>query len=420
MNFISGPVTLKSDPLRTGTNMNRIFKEVYNRLIKAKRPFHLTTAGWIFILYTIGIGAGAINTGNNLLYLVFGIFLGLIFASGLLSDLCLWRMEVKVLPPSNGEAGRVTLIPFQLRNKKGWFPAIAVVAILEGELNGKHFVLKKFIPYLASKEEGSSYFLFQPPARGLFKVRCVKIATRFPFGLLFKWWTLLERDGEEASDPDFFIYPETFEVNFQDLFSFTQGSDFIPQTVRHGDGNSPMTVREYRAGDSPKRIHWKATAKRLSLAALADEAFSLIRPSDWLVREMETDERAILHCVWPSLDEWRDHTPAESERFIALTASIIKAWVREGKDVSLWVPSPQGGTDKNFFRIGPLRMAGRYQAMMEFLALFDAAGSNEKIFQDYVKDDQIPGPQTNEGSVLNLLEYFKSLEKGSANERVEA
>src|SRR5437762_14366115 len=95
-------------------------------LVKAKRPFKLTRGGWVFILYTIGVGAGAINTGNNLLYLVFGIFLGLILASGVLSDLTLWGVSVEPLLPLSGRAGEPLYIPFKVTNNKKWIPSLSV------------------------------------------------------------------------------------------------------------------------------------------------------------------------------------------------------------------------------------------------------------------------------------------------------
>ena len=65
----------------------------------------------MFILYTIGVGAGAINTGNNLLYLAFGVFLGLIIASGALSDMSLWSLDADCVWPRSVDAGEPVMIP---------------------------------------------------------------------------------------------------------------------------------------------------------------------------------------------------------------------------------------------------------------------------------------------------------------------
>ena len=49
------------------------------------RPIRFTRFGTFYILFTIGVGAAAINTGNNLLYLILGMLLGFIVISGFLS-----------------------------------------------------------------------------------------------------------------------------------------------------------------------------------------------------------------------------------------------------------------------------------------------------------------------------------------------
>ena len=54
-----------------------------------RRGLRQTPEGLIFLLMTLGVGMGAVNTGNNLLYLVLGLMLSLILLSGMLSDVVL-------------------------------------------------------------------------------------------------------------------------------------------------------------------------------------------------------------------------------------------------------------------------------------------------------------------------------------------
>lgn len=51
----------------------------------AGRHLRFTREGKYFVALTFGIGFAAINTGNNLLYLVLGMLLALIVGSGVLS-----------------------------------------------------------------------------------------------------------------------------------------------------------------------------------------------------------------------------------------------------------------------------------------------------------------------------------------------
>ena len=64
-----------------------------------KRELKFTREGKYFVAITIGIGLAAINTGNNLLYLLLGWLLSMIIASGSLSNMSLKRLTVRRRPP---------------------------------------------------------------------------------------------------------------------------------------------------------------------------------------------------------------------------------------------------------------------------------------------------------------------------------
>src|SRR5206468_3395868 len=59
------------------------------------RRLRITREGWFYVLFTLGVGAAAINTGNNLLYLVLGLQLSTIVISGVLSESCLRGLELE-------------------------------------------------------------------------------------------------------------------------------------------------------------------------------------------------------------------------------------------------------------------------------------------------------------------------------------
>ena len=46
-----------------------ILKKIRKRMRRARQPLKLTGAGQVLILIALAIGAAAMNTGNNLLYL---------------------------------------------------------------------------------------------------------------------------------------------------------------------------------------------------------------------------------------------------------------------------------------------------------------------------------------------------------------
>ncbi len=67
--------------------------------------------GRVYLVLTVGIGVGALNTGNNLLYLVLGFMLALIVLSGVLSERVVKDLRVRRLLPDGVWATE----PFALR-----------------------------------------------------------------------------------------------------------------------------------------------------------------------------------------------------------------------------------------------------------------------------------------------------------------
>ncbi|MDE3033930.1 MAG: hypothetical protein KGI56_09720, partial [Acidobacteriota bacterium] len=61
----------------------------------------LTGLGTQYLLALLAVGAFAVNTGNNLLYLVFSLMLGLLLVSGILSRRALSDLELAGLDESN-------------------------------------------------------------------------------------------------------------------------------------------------------------------------------------------------------------------------------------------------------------------------------------------------------------------------------
>src|SRR5690349_11254979 len=96
------------------------------RLLRPPRRLRFTREGRWFCGITLGIGVAAINTGNNLLYLILGLMLSLIVASGILSESALRRLEITRQPPTRVHAGRPFLMGITLRNHKRRLPSFSI------------------------------------------------------------------------------------------------------------------------------------------------------------------------------------------------------------------------------------------------------------------------------------------------------
>src|SRR5258706_10361655 len=93
---------------------------------RMRRTFRLTTTGTAFLTVTLGVGFAALNTGNNLIYLVFGFLLSLLLLSGVLSDLVLWKVDVNRVFPRRMFRGIATSVEIEVRNRKRRFSSVAL------------------------------------------------------------------------------------------------------------------------------------------------------------------------------------------------------------------------------------------------------------------------------------------------------
>ena len=89
------------------------------------RALTATRAGKFMVAITLGVGFGAVNTGNNLLFLLLGMMLSLILASGILSEAVLRKLEVTRHPPTRCFAQREAPAHFELANPKV-YPSLSV------------------------------------------------------------------------------------------------------------------------------------------------------------------------------------------------------------------------------------------------------------------------------------------------------
>src|SRR5437762_10454876 len=90
------------------------------------RSISLTSEGTRFVLLSFAVGIAALNTGNNLLYLLLAMMLSLIVLSGILSEHCLKDLIVRRTIPPHIFAGRPAMASMAIRNGKARFPSFSL------------------------------------------------------------------------------------------------------------------------------------------------------------------------------------------------------------------------------------------------------------------------------------------------------
>ncbi len=97
------------------------------RWLKPPRTLAINPLGWYFIAFVFAVGLAAVNTGNNLLYLILGGMLSFIVASGILSNINLKRLVVKRHLPEHLFARTPTLVRVEIENNKRKIPSFILL-----------------------------------------------------------------------------------------------------------------------------------------------------------------------------------------------------------------------------------------------------------------------------------------------------
>lgn len=250
--------------------------------LRAPRKLKFTREGKFFVGITLGVGFAAINTGNNLLYLLLGMLLALIIVSGLMSELSLRELTVVRRLPLRAQVGRPHLVEIEVFNHKGRVPsyAIEVEDLRAGQPADKRCFFLKISP----KSAQVAAYRRTPAKRGRDKHVGFRIATRFPFGLF-------EKSREVPAEGELIIYPA---VDPLELPVLTDGRHAGGEaSFGRGHGDDYLGLKLLRDGDDRRDIHWRKSAAvgQLVMRERAREARpDVVLPLDVVRRDDAKDE----------------------------------------------------------------------------------------------------------------------------------
>lgn len=240
------------DPAASPPKRKRPWWEWLKSALRPRRRFPPTREGWYFLVATLLVGLAAINAGLNLLFLVWGMMLFLILASGVLSELCLRHLEVRRATPPTVHADTPYLMAIALTNHKRRLPSFSVEV---EDLVARRPIEKRcyFLKLPAGRTQETAY-RHVATRRGRLKLSGFRLSTRFPFGLIHK-----SKDIDAPAEV--LVYPALIAVpaNLLRGFASHHGRGLHKWRSRRGEF---FGLREFRQGDDPRDIHWRTSARR--------------------------------------------------------------------------------------------------------------------------------------------------------------
>ena len=335
------------------TTVPYLARRVVATRMREAMDYDVTRAGMIYILISVVIGIAAINTGNNLLYVVVAALLSAILVSGVASALVLRSLALDVHLPEHAFAGRPMLARLLLRNDSSWLPSfsVRVVPAKRKSKSTTHWrweastfgwprhsapqnqwfqlpdrrlrrvpdetekpILQEsvYFPFLAPGQELRADLEMSFPSRGRYSEKNFGLATRFPFAFLMKTRRInLARE--------LIVYPAVESTEqFLEVLPMVTG-EF--ETFVRGRGHDLYLIREYMPDDSARHVDWKATART---GALKVREFS---------REDERKLRIVFDNPAPGV-----LPPSVYERAVRLAASLGWHFHHEDVEVSFVAP----------------------------------------------------------------------------------
>lgn len=295
----SGPTRSDETPLR---RWRLRAGEAWARL-RGWRRIRFTSGGAAFTLGTMAVGFAAMNTGNNLLYLLLGSMLGFITVSSWLSEQAIKGLRVERRAPRAVTVGHDLRLIYEVTNRKRRLPSLAVEIYEQGLPDAA------FIPHVEPEGHATARSLNSFVQRGIYPLDTVTLSTGFPFGLFQK-----ERDIHIPGE--IIVWPRTDRA-VRDPSSGAGRVPTVGSSARGlaGSRGEYRSLRAYRIGDDSRDIHWKSSAR-------------LREP---VIREYERDGS---ETSWICLD--LRATPGEAaEVAVEVAASLAARAVRQSRPFAL-------------------------------------------------------------------------------------
>jgi uncharacterized protein (DUF58 family) len=296
----------------------------------------------------MAVGLAAMNTGNNLLYLLLGSMLGFITVSGWLSEQAIRGLHIERRHPRAVTVGHDFRLVYEVTNAKTRLPSLAV------EISETGLPEKAFLAHVPPSGRAATRSVNSFVRRGVYPLDTLTLSTGFPFGMFRK-----ERDLQIPGEV--VVWPRTDRA----VRDPAPGHGRLPRTGPSARGAAGTrgeyrSLRGYRVGDDPRDIHWKSSAR-------------LREP---VIREYERDGA---ETRWICLDLRGDQGDA-AEVAIEVAASLAARAVSQQRSFALVV----GDT-----LIEPGEGPGQLERVLDLLACVD-----------FTPDAPAPSPPVNPASCV--------------------
>ena len=260
-------------------------------------------------LLSLAIGVAAVNTGNNLLYLMLSLSLALAAISTVASRRALRSLRVTAHLPEEVRSGEPFVVSAEVEGSFPLLPQTWVSVMLDG-LPGP---VEISVPVTLGSRRGVGTRSLTMSRRGIYDDLAISAATGYPLDL----WLYRVDLGRQRR---LVVLPRHDRLSYLRAGGTAGGfRDPIDRpSGRPGPAGQELhQLREYTPSDDARRIEWRSTARRGRL----------------MVRELEAQQERLVDMV---LDLEAD-SPEAFEQVVERCASILDLSIRQGFEARLIV-----------------------------------------------------------------------------------
>ncbi|HEX2973604.1 MAG TPA: DUF58 domain-containing protein, partial [Tepidisphaeraceae bacterium] len=228
---------------------------------RKKPSLDFSMTGFTYTAMMLFMGIAAINSQANLLFGVFGLMIGVLLVSGMISRMVLRGLEIRRILPDPIIVGQSTTFQYEFRNRKRFWPSLSVTV---GELDAAEAFAKQpqaYLLHVARKTQAVVPMEVIPTRRGLHLLDRYQLSTSFPFGFIRRAIGRQQKDSVLVYPPLAQVDPKLLALC---LSAESSGSRMRP---RRGGTDEFYGVKEFRQGENPRWIYWRRTARTGTLVA---------------------------------------------------------------------------------------------------------------------------------------------------------
>lgn len=267
-------------------------KRVVAERVRDALDYQVTKEGLAYLGFVLVIAIAALNTGNNLLFLVVSALLAAIAVSGAASAAELRVLDLTANFPEHAFAKKPCPAHITVRNSSRWLPAFSIAVVSPHQKEAKkvwHWEQTRFefpkatasrkpwvrlrdlklersqqtqlpsilrqplyFPYIGPRGSAGAELALYFERRGRYVQNAFGLSTRFPFSFLLK-------TRKVFLSRELIVYPKVEQTEeFYEMLPLITGE--FENHIR-GRGHDLYRIRDYQPEDSARHVDWKSSAK---------------------------------------------------------------------------------------------------------------------------------------------------------------